>query len=216
MKTIKVWDPFVRIFHWSLFLSIIFQFVTAEESTDLHVKCGFFIILLLLLRIIWGFIGSKHARFTNFVYPPKDILAYLTGLFKRNPKYYMGHNPAGGAMVVTLLVVLLLTATTGLKTYGAEGKGPLAHQTAGIISNAYADEEDHEESEYENDEHSNGSESAEGDEFWEEIHKFFADVLIFLAVLHITGVIVSSYMHKENLILAMITGKKKSPEPNTD
>ena len=216
MKIIKVWDPFVRIFHWSLFLSIIFQFVTAEESTNLHVKCGYFIILLLLLRIIWGFIGSKHARFTDFVYPPKDILAYLAKVFKRNPKHYMGHNPAGGAMVITLIVVLLLTAITGLKAYGTEGKGPLAHQTAGMILKAYADEEDHEENEYETDEHSGAPESSEGDEFWEEIHEFFANVLIFLIVLHIVGVIVSSYIHKENLILAMITGKKKSPEPNTD
>jgi cytochrome b len=209
MRLIKVWDPFVRIFHWSLFAAVIFQFVTGEESPHLHVKCGFFIILLLLARIIWGFIGSKHARFTDFVYPPKDILAYIAGLFKRDPKHYMGHNPAGGAMVIILLVVLLLTAVTGLKAYGVEGKGPLAHQTAGMIPNAYADEEDHEEDEYETDEHSHAPEAGEGDEFWEEMHKSLANVLLFLIGLHVIGVVVSGYIHKENLILAMITGKKK-------
>ena len=169
MKVVKVWDPFVRIFHWSLFLSIIFQLVTAEEFTNLHVKCGFVIILLLLLRIIWGFIGPKHARFTDFVYPPKDILAYLAGLFKRNPKHYIGHNPAGGAMVITLLVVFLLTAITGLKTYGTESKGPLAHQMAGMISKAYADEEHHEENEDEYNEHSGSPETGEEEHFWKEI-----------------------------------------------
>lgn len=209
MKIIKVWDPFVRIFHWSLILSIIFQFVTAEEANNFHVKGGFLIILLLLLRIIWGFIGSEYARFTDFIYPPKEILAYLTGMFKRNSKHYTGHNPAGGVMVIILLFVVLLTAITGLKAYGTKGKGLLAHQTAGMISKAYADEENHEENEYENNEHFGGSEAGEGDEFWKEIHETLASVLIFLSVLHVMGVIVSSYIHKENLILAMITGKKK-------
>ena len=136
MKTIKVWDIFIRVFHWSLVVSIIVQLITAESLKNVHATVGYFIVIMLLIRIVWGFVGSKHARFSDFIYPPKDILDYLKGIFKGNPKHYIGHNPAGGAMVIALLLCLLLTTFAGLKTLGAQGKGPFAKLSLSLVNEA--------------------------------------------------------------------------------
>ena len=215
MKNIKVWDIFVRVFHWSLALAVISQLATADEFKSLHVKGGYFIIVLLVLRVAWGFVGSRYARFTDFIYPPSEILAYLKGLFQGRPRHYVGHNPAGGAMVLALLFFLALTTFTGLLTYGAEGKGSLALQSIDVTARAWADDDDR----YDDERHDSGGQSedhagrgaaGEKDPFWKEIHETLAGIIIFLASLHFCGVIASSYLHKENLILAMITGTKKT------
>lgn len=217
MKTIKVWDIFIRVFHWSLVTSIIAQLITAESLKNVHVTVGYFIIILLFVRIVWGFVGSKHARFADFIYPPKDILAYLKGLFKGNPRHYIGHNPAGGAMVFALLFILLLTTMAGLKTLGAEGKGPLAQLSLISVNKAYADRDkshagraDHDDRTYNREDRSKDGKAGKKESFWKEIHEFFVGVLIFLIAIHICGVIVSSFLHRENLILAMFTGEKKA------
>ena len=211
MRTIKVWDIFVRFFHWSLVISIIVQVATAEDAKRVHALVGYFIVTLLVLRIIWGFIGSKHARFKDFIYAPAEIIGYLKDLFRGRPRHYIGHNPAGGAMVVFLLFVLGLTTLTGLLTYGAEGKGPLALKTDGLVRTSWADDE----SGGSDDNRSSppvvedGHTNREGGHFWKEIHETLVGFLLFLAGLHVCGVLGSSYVHKENLILAMITGRKK-------
>jgi cytochrome b len=218
MKTIKVWDIFIRVFHWSLVASIIVQLITAESLKNVHATVGYFIVIMLLMRIVWGFVGSKHARFSDFIYPPKDILDYLKGIFKGKPKHYIGHNPAGGAMVIALLFCLLLTTFAGLKTLGAHGKGPLANLSLSPVNEAYADRdrdkshadrEDHDDRKYNREDRKENDNAGGKEHFWKEIHEFFVGVLLFLIVIHICGVIVSSYLHRENFILAMITGKKK-------
>lgn len=217
MNTIKVWDIFVRAFHWLLVVAIITQIITAEDAKSVHVVVGYFIVALLVLRIIWGFIGSKHARFKDFVYPPADIFGYLKGLFRGRPKHYIGHNPAGGAMVCLLLIALVLTTLTGLLTYGAEGKGPLAMQPASFITSAAANDEhqgsDADRNDLDGAEYDQKDQHGKGDpqsgHFWKEIHETLVGFLLFLAGIHVCGVIASSYVHKENLVLAMITGKKK-------
>ena len=219
MKRAKVWDLFVRLFHWSLVAGVITQLATAEDSKDVHAAVGYIIVALLISRIVWGFAGSTHARFTDFIYPPTDILAYLKGLITRRPKHYTGHNPAGGAMVCTLLIVLSLTTLAGLKTLGAEGKGPLAEHPANIIPRAWADDHPegmgdafHRDGEDKNvrDPHSHAGNKARA-HFWKEIHETLVGIALFLIGLHICGVIASSYVHRENLILAMITGNKQVP-----
>ena len=218
MKTIKVWDLFVRVFHWSLVLAILSQLITADDFQPIHVRIGYFIIVLLVLRIIWGFIGTRHARFTDFLYPPTAVLAYLKGLFRGTARRYDGHNPAGGAMVVALLVALTLTTLTGLLTYGAEGRGPLALGTGNLVARALADDDDHDDrpdhsGRYAYDapgEMHGRAASEQNAHFWKEIHESLVGLLIFLAVVHIGGVLVSSYAHKENLVWAMITGRKKN------
>ena len=205
-KTVKVWDPLVRIFHWSLVVFFFTAYASAEEAEGLHVFAGYVVLALVLFRIIWGFVGTKHARFTDFVYGPAAIARYLKGLFTGRPAHYLGHNPAGGVMVIALLVFLLLTCWSGLETYGAEGHGPLAGGGASIASVAHADGDDDDDERYEH------RPAAEGDEeFWEEVHEFFAGFTLFLVIVHILGAIVSSVLHRENLIMAMVTGRKSPP-----
>jgi cytochrome b len=218
MKHVKVWDLFVRLFHWSLVAGIITQLATAEDFKGVHATVGYIIVALLISRIVWGFVGSRHARFTDFIYPPADIFAYLKGLVRKRPGHYAGHNPAGGAMVCALLLVLSLTTLAGLKTLGAEGKGPLAACPATVTPRAWADDDtDRAGYALHHDEEDNNAQvpySRTGNKaqahFWKEIHETLVGITLFLVGLHICGVAASSYVHRENLILAMITGNKKA------
>lgn len=219
MKIAKVWDPFVRIFHWSLVAGVITQLTTADDFKGVHANVGYIVATLLIFRIIWGFVGSRHARFTDFIYPPADVFAYLKGLIRGRPKHYIGHNPAGGAMVCALLLLLVLTAFAGLKTLGAEGKGPLAARPENAITRAWADDHlygdddaAHHDQKRPNghDQHSHTGNKAQA-HFWKEIHETLVGITLFLIGLHLCGVLASSYAHRENLILAMITGNKKLP-----
>lgn len=181
---IRVWDPVVRLFHWILVISFAVAYVTEEDFLSLHVWAGYVILGLLVTRIIWGFVGSQHARFSDFIYRPAAVVQYLKDTLILRAKRYIGHNPAGGAMVILLLISLLLTVFTGLVVYGAEDQaGPLAGWFA-------------------------GAHSAWGD-IAEEVHEFFANFTLLLVVFHVLGVIVESLVHKENLVSAMITGFKE-------
>jgi cytochrome b len=110
---IRVWDPFVRLFHWSLTLSIAIAWLSTEEWRWAHEAAGYVSGVLVLARIFWGFLGARYARFAQFVRPPSTVVAYLTAIFSGTERRYLGHNPAGGAMIVTLLAGIAATATTG-------------------------------------------------------------------------------------------------------
>jgi cytochrome b len=201
--TVKVWDPLVRIFHWSLVAFFAAAFLTGEDEGSLHIYAGYAVFGLVLFRVLWGFIGTEHARFKDFLFGPSKVIQYLKSLSSSSPKRYLGHNPAGGYMVVALLLTLLVVTFTGLKAYGIEGHGPLAANAEySVISTAKAEDEAGE-----------GNEGAkpgekEGEEFWEEIHEGASYFMLGLILLHVLGVVVSSRLHKENLVKAMITGKK--------
>ena len=206
IKSVKVWDILVRLFHWALVCAIIVQYISAESNKILHKNTGYLIVCLLIFRIIWGLFGPKHARFSDFLYRPSIIFQYLSGLIKGRPKHYLGHNPAGGLMVFVMLVTLLVTAFTGLKAIGSKGLGPFADKGYQIVRQALADRDDHEaHSENEGEHRSLGGKH----EFWGEFHEAMTGFLGFLIIVHICGVIVSSLIHRENLIGAMITGKKR-------
>lgn len=213
-RTVKVWDPLVRIFHWSLVVFFFAAYISAEEAEGLHVTAGYVVLALVAFRVVWGFIGPRHARFTDFVYGPGKILCYLKGLATGRPGHYLGHNPAGGAMIVVLLVFLLITTFAGLKTLAVEeGAGPFAYENGLVVSTAHADGffELGEDDDDEHEEHGRYGEHGEGgEEFWEEVHEVFANTTLILALVHILGAVVSSVLHKENLILSMITGRKRT------
>jgi len=186
-----------------------------EDESSTHAYAGYVILALITFRILWGFIGTTHARFSNFIYSPATTMKYLNSLITNNPKQYLGHNPAGGIMVFLLLIALLAASYTGLKAYGVEGYGPLAPETTSIsfISMTYADEDHYGFNEEYEDEHEierHESDEKEKDEFWEVIHEATVNFLLLLIIIHILGVIVSSYLHSENLITSMITGRKQS------
>lgn len=107
----KVWEAAVRIFHWSLVALVAVSVITGLKggiTMNWHMKAGYALLALLLFRLVWGFIGSKTARFADFLYPPGEALAYLRG------KKYFGHNPLGGYMVFGLIFLLLGMSITGL------------------------------------------------------------------------------------------------------
>lgn len=203
-QTKPTWDIAVRLFHWTLVISFITSYLSGDEDNPIHIYSGYLIVGLLIFRIIWGFIGGRHARFSNFIYRPKKVLEYGKTMLSGKVEHIEGHNPLGGLMVVALLLSLVCTTVTGLKVYGLEGHGPLAQTGQSLfISEAYAS------APYTT--HHNEYEEDEGAEhFWEEIHEFFANFTVLLVALHITGVVVSSRLEKQNLVKAMITGHKQS------
>jgi cytochrome b len=200
VNTVKVWDLPVRIFHWSLVACFAIAYVTGDDLETLHAWFGYAIAALILFRLVYGFVGSKYARFSDFVYSPENVVTYLKSLSSGSPRHYLGHNPAGGWMVMVLLVSLALSTWSGLKAYADEGHGPLAAATdIALISTAYADSD-------EDDEHD--GKSGEEDEFWKEVHEFFVNFTLIMVFVHIAGVFVSGRLHQENLVKAMITGEK--------
>ncbi len=188
---IKVWDPVVRVFHWSLVLSFAVAYISGEEWESLHVLAGYFILGLLAIRIVWGLVGPHYARFSSFIYSRETTLAYLKGLTKFQADRYLGHNPAGAAMVFALLFLILVTSITGLAYYGAEDHaGPMASLMSGV--------------------------SGVGMEILEEVHELAANLTVLAVFAHIAGVIFSSFLHNENLPRAMVTGRKKLDPPAVD
>ena len=216
---VRVWDLPTRLFHWSLVFSFIVAYVTGEDGEDpAHVYSSYIIMGLIVFRIIWGLIGSKHARFGDFVTSPVTALRHGRDMLAGKARHYLGHNPLGGWMILALLLSLSIATVTGIKLYGVEGHGPLAQQQTSMplqaVNNGLAmlvngrehDDDDDEERE---DHDKNGYEvDEEAEEFWEEIHEFFANFTLLLVLLHITGVIVSSAKESQNLVKAMISGRK--------
>jgi len=181
-STVKVWDPLVRLFHWSLLLFFIAAYASGEEWLALHVQAGYVIAGLIVFRVVWGVIGPRHARFADFVHSPRAVVTYLKDLVTSHPPRYLGHNPAGGAMVIALLTSLAVTTVSGVALYGsAEFAGPLAW----LLPHG-----------------------AGWGEVLEELHEVAANLTVLLVALHVTGVIVSSVVHRESLVRAMITGRK--------
>jgi cytochrome b len=212
--TVKVWDILIRLFHWFLVIFFTIAYFTAEEENPWHIYAGYTVLGLVIFRMVWGLIGTQYARFSNFIYSPSHVVQYVKSLFAKNPKHYIGHNPAGGWMIVALLLSLATVTVSGLKLYAEEeGLRPLAKGAVKVtlINNAYAEEEDDDDKKAEDNKSGEGVENEEeGEEFWEEIHEASTNFILFLIFLHITGVLVSSRLDHENLIKAMFTGKKKA------
>lgn len=202
---VKVWDKGVRIFHWSLVTLFTLSYFTGDEIEEVHVYSGYTIIALLVFRILWGFVGTQHARFSDFVRGPAAVIDYLKQMKVGNPPHYLGHNPAGGAMIVALLISLSLTTFTGLKAYAEEGHGPLAAIDISLVTPAYAHDDDDE------DKAMGGKKKKKEDEFWKEVHDVMGNITLTLVFLHILGVIVSSKLEGQNLARAMLTGEKELP-----
>ncbi|MGZ5586815.1 MAG: cytochrome b/b6 domain-containing protein, partial [Methylobacter sp.] len=126
-QVVKVWDLPLRIFHWLLVAGFFIAYLTEDDLLTVHVWAGYLVAGLLVFRLIWGFIGNDYARFSNFLCSPAKSIAYLKDLTALKTQRYIGHNPAGAAMIMLLLLSLLATVITGFAVYGADqAAGPLA------------------------------------------------------------------------------------------
>ena len=142
------------------------------------------------------------------MYSPRAVIGYLKGLLAGRPKHYIGHNPAGGCMIMVLLLTLAVGTDSGLKDYANEdGQGPLAGDTSyvSLISQDHADSDDDDD----HGKHKKGHHEDDEEEVWEEIHEASSNFMLLLIVLHVAGVVVAGRLHGESLVKAMITGKKR-------
>jgi len=110
---VTVWDPLVRIFHWSLLAVFTVAYVTGEGWESLHYMAGYVAAGLVAFRVIWGLIGTKHARFRDFIYRPRTVIAFLRDTAAMRARRYIGHNPAGGVMVIGMLLAVTGVAISG-------------------------------------------------------------------------------------------------------
>jgi len=183
-RRVRVWDPLVRLFHWSLAAAVLVAFLTGDEQLDLHLIAGYAVLALIGFRLVWGLVGPRHARWSDFVRGPRATLAYLKDAVRGRAARHLGHNPAGAAMVVALMVGLTATALSGLAVLGAsELSGPLAPYLMGLSPQA-----------------------AHG---LEEFHEVVVNLTLALIPLHLLGVALASWQHRENLVRAMIDGTKR-------
>ncbi len=111
---IEVWDLYVRLFHWGLVLSFAVAYITGDGWRGLHLFTGYTALVLIAGRLLWGFFGTKYARFANFVASPSTVAAYVRDVLRRRAARYLGHNPAGGAMIIVMLLLLTAVSVSGV------------------------------------------------------------------------------------------------------
>jgi len=169
---IRVWDIAVRVFHWSLVVCFAIAYVTAEEIDTVHEFAGYAILGLVAFLFIRAVDGIRYARFSQFIRSPHQVKQYLLDVSRGKERRHLGHNPAGAAMIVALLLILI----------GIGGSGWM------LTTDTFW-----------------------GVEWVEEFHELLANLGLILIGLHVAGVVLASVRHHENLVLAMITGRKRGP-----
>jgi cytochrome b len=166
---ILVWDAPVRVFHWLMVFSFAGAYLTAESERWrlIHVTLGYTMGGLVAFRIIWGLVGTRHARFSSFVHGFASVRRYVQSLIAGKPEHHVGHNPAGAVAIVLLLLSSIVIVATGWGVY---------NDTGGKIV--------------------------------EELHEASSNLMLLIVIVHVAGVVVSSWLHHENLMRSMLTGRK--------
>jgi cytochrome b len=202
--SIPVWDPLVRYGHWALVIAFAVAYLSAEDESGgadgLHVWSGYAVGFIVAVRIVWGLVGVGHARFGDFAFSPITALKYFADELRGRARRYIGHSPAAAYMIAALLLCLTATVGTGLVANGDGGKVARAGVQGVVIAQAHADEH-----RSRSEGGGKGGESAVG-----ELHEALANITLALIVLHLLGVGLASVAHKENLVLAMFSGRKRS------
>jgi cytochrome b len=170
--TQRVWDPLVRIAHWSLAASVLLAWLTRHSAGGWHERLGYAALCVVGVRLLWGWLGSHHARFSSFVRGPRRTLGYAQQMLRGQEDRYVGHNPLGAWMIIALICVIALVGLSGW-LYTTEMFWGVA---------------------------------------WvEAVHNALSNVLLILIALHVAGVAYASYRHRENLVGAMLHGRKRDP-----
>lgn len=174
LERILVWDWPTRVFHWSFALSFAGAYLTAESERyrDVHLALGYVFAALLVFRLVWGFVGTRYARFSSFTFSIHATASYLKSLRQKQAQHFLGHNPAGTLAIFLLLGLGLIISFTGLGLDWELG-------------------------------------SVDWEDFLAETHELSANFMLLIVFMHIAGVIMSSYLHRENLARSMLTGYKQ-------
>jgi len=172
-RGVHVWDPLVRVVHWSVAVAFVVAWFSHGGYLRVHRLAGYAITALVAVRIAWGFLGSPHARFADFIPGPRKLGAYLGLLVRGREPRHLGHNPAGGVMIVALLVLLAALCATGIV----------------LDTPWFRDDAD-----------------------MKEVHDLLTDAMLVCIVLHVIGVVFTSWRQRENLVAAMITGRKRADD----
>ncbi|THD42412.1 MAG: cytochrome B [Bradyrhizobium sp.] len=112
-RVIRVWDPLVRVFHWTLVLCFVVAWFSAQAWESLHDWAGYTAGSLVIVRVVWGLVGGRYARFSQFVRSPRVVIAYLKSIASGSEARFIGHNPAGAAMIVALIIAMAAAVLTG-------------------------------------------------------------------------------------------------------
>jgi cytochrome b len=190
-RRVLVWDVPTRLFHWLLVTATVTAFVTGfivpEWWLDVHRTAGYVIVALLVFRFVWAAFGPEYSHLGSFTYSPKETLGHLRAVLLLSPRHYIGHNPAGAAMIFALAFVLCSLVLTGLLIEAGEEKiGPLAGITSYEVGNAA-----------------------------KTFHQVLVVILVLMVAGHIAGVIIESVLTRENLVTTMTTGYKCIPAGTT-
>lgn len=184
LRPVKTWDLPVRLFHWTLVALLAFMFwsgKTGGNAMEYHMYAGYWVLALVLFRVMWGFAGSTHARFSDFLAGPGRAIAFARQLMSKTPASVAGHNPLGGWMVLALLISLLVQTGTGLfANDDIAAEGPLFS----LISKQLSDK-------------------------LSTIHSWNFNLLLVLGAIHVAAVLFHVFVKKENLVAAMFTGVRK-------
>jgi cytochrome b len=182
--SMRVWDLPIRLFHWAIVLLVAFSYVSAHYGwMEYHFLSGYSILTLLLFRLVWGFVGSETARFRSFLVSPLRGLGHLTRFGRREPDNQIGHNEAGGWMVLAMLLLLLAQAGTGLfATDDALSQGPLAQFV-----------------------------STDTSEKLSTVHSINFNLILGAIALHVLAIIAYAVVKRQDLVRPMLTGKKRLP-----
>jgi len=169
---VRVWDPFVRLSHWMLVAAFVVAYFAHGGYLPMHRLSGYVIMALVVVRVVWGFVGSPHARFADFVPGPRTLGAYVGLLLRGREPRHVGHNPAGGVMIVVMLALLAALCMTGIV----------------LDTPRFRDDGD-----------------------FKRVHDLLTDAVLVCIVLHVAGVLHASWRHRENLVAAMFSGRKRAP-----
>jgi cytochrome b len=167
---VKVWDPLVRLFHWTVAFGCLYNAFELADDRTLHEVIGYTVLAALGIRVVWGFLGTKHAKFASFVRGPREVATYAWAFVRGREPRHLGHNPLAALMILTLMALIAGLGVTGWM----------------MGLNAYW-----------------------GEAWLQELHEFMSNALLALVTVHVLAAVYESVKHRENLIWAMVTGRKR-------